>query len=517
MQKLVIPFIEAADADAKIKNDGHQDPRASDHETTLVSSYSTTELAKLMHLQVPDHGQGSDGLLQAIDVTLRYSVNTWKAGFMDKLYASTDAPGLAAELVLATLNTNVHVYAVSPALTIIEKHVTKALAAKFGLDEENSGGISVQGGAASNLTALLIARNFRYPEIKAKGMGILKKPLAIFTSSEAHYSVSTAASSLGFGQEAVCSVPVDRHGRMDIFELGKAIQKAKEAGKEPFCVSATAGTTVRGAYDPLIEIGEVCKKYKLWFHVDGAWGGPAIFSGKHKHKLDGSHLADTIACNPHKMMGVPMTCSFLLGKDMRKFYVANSLTAGYLFHDDSESVTTGPNTSQRLPVAADVYDLASFTPQCGRRGDSLKLYLAWIYHGTLGYEEQINLAFDACQYMASQVSGDDAFHLVSDDPPPCCQCCFYYRPRNLLETVPQDIRSRIIAQTRITRRIASGLVKRGWMIDYAPGELGEFLRVVTNRGTTHMVVDGLLKAIKEVGARVITEPLRANDSGSVES
>ena len=100
---------------------------------------------------MPTVGQGRDGLLAAVEQVLRYSVNTFDAGFMDKLYAATDAPGLAAELVLATLNTNVHVYAVSPALTLIEKSVTKKLAHLFGLRDEDSGGISLQGGAASNL------------------------------------------------------------------------------------------------------------------------------------------------------------------------------------------------------------------------------------------------------------------------------------------------------------------------------------------------------------------------------
>ena len=46
------------------------------------------------------------------------------------------------------------------------------------------------------------------------------------------------------------------------------------------------------------------------------------------------------------------------------------------------------------------------------------------------------------------------------------------------------------------------LVGRGWMIDYAPGGRGEFMRAVTNRGTTKCVVDGLLKAIGEVGREV---------------
>lgn len=36
----------------------------------------------------------------------------------------------------------------------------------------------------------------------------------------------------------------------------------------PFFVSATAGTTVYGAFDPLIAIADICKKHDIWMHVD---------------------------------------------------------------------------------------------------------------------------------------------------------------------------------------------------------------------------------------------------------
>jgi glutamate/tyrosine decarboxylase-like PLP-dependent enzyme len=47
------------------------------------------------------------------------------------------------------------------------------------------------------------------------------------------------------------------------------------------------GTTVLGAFDPLPAIADVCTKYKLWFHVDAAWGGGILFSPTHRHKLTG--------------------------------------------------------------------------------------------------------------------------------------------------------------------------------------------------------------------------------------
>ena len=79
------------------------------------------------------------------------------------------------------------------------------------------------------------------------------------------------------------------------------------------------GTTVFGSFDPLDEIADVCQKYGLWMHVDGAWGGSVVFSEKQRHKLKGIERADSIAICPHKMMNVPLSCSFLLGKDLREF------------------------------------------------------------------------------------------------------------------------------------------------------------------------------------------------------
>ena len=151
VQEVLIPFIRNADRDANIKHTGQGLSLSGRSGTALVDRHAPAELYKLLAPSLPTTGRGSAGLLQEVEKVLRYSVNTFDVGFMDKLYAATDAPGLAAELVLATLNTNLSVYKASPALTLVEKTVTKALAQLFGLDGENSGGISVQGGAASNL------------------------------------------------------------------------------------------------------------------------------------------------------------------------------------------------------------------------------------------------------------------------------------------------------------------------------------------------------------------------------
>lgn len=72
-----------------------------------------------------------------------------------------------------------------------------------------------------------------------------------------------------------------------MFIIESEILRAKSEGALPFMVSATAGTTVLGAFDPLEEIADLCEKYNLWMHVDAAWGGGALMSNKYRKLLRG--------------------------------------------------------------------------------------------------------------------------------------------------------------------------------------------------------------------------------------
>lgn len=363
----------------------------------------------------------------------------------------------------------------SPALTVIEKETARKFASLFGFNGPHAGGVSTQGGSASNTTSIIIARNILYPETKTTGNA--NHNFILFTSAHGHYSLEKAAQMCGLGTENVWSVPIDAQGRMIPSELEKLVQEAKDKGKTPLYVNATAGTTVLGSYDPFTEISAVCKKHNLWMHIDGSWGGSVIFSQKQKHKMAGSELADSLAVNPHKMLGVPLTCSFLLGKDLGEFHKANTLPAGYLFHEEQGA-------------GGEVWDLADLTLQCGRRGDSLKMALAWIYYGTEGFEQQIDHAFDIASYFTAQLAGNKDFTLVSENPPPCLQVCFYYKLGEKKEE-----------NTKTTSEICKALLPRGFMVDYAPGEKGSFFRVVVNRDTRSGTVDGLITAIEETSKR----------------
>lgn len=473
--------------------------------SVLVEHHPPNKLIPLLDVSLPNEGRGKDGLLQAVQKVLQYSVNTWDQGFLDKLYAATTPVGLAADLLLSALNSNLHVYQVSPALTLIEKHTTRRMAELYGFKGTYAGGVSQPGGSAANLSSIIIARNNLFPETKTEGYG--NKKFVLFTSAHGHYSLEKAAQICGFGSNAVITIAVDEAGCMKPDSLSAAIEKAKADGKTPFYVNATAGTTVLGSFDPLHAIADICQKHKLWMHVDGSWGGPVIFSAKHKHKLSGVERANTIALCPHKMMGVPLTCTFLLGQDLRQFHKGMTLPAGYLFHQPDQSNGTAPNGDGKDLSAVDTqapdehagleqpeqefWDLADITPQCGRRGDSLKVALSWIYHGSAGFESYVDSAYEQAANLANLVSQNPKFSLVSTNPPPCLQVCFYFNKQ-----AGEGCQER---NSKMTADVSKKLIPRGFMVDYAPGEEGKFFRVVVNGQTKEGTVQGLVKAIEEVG------------------
>lgn len=474
VQSLIIPFVASADSSAADRASALPLP-----ETTPVAPVDPTSLTSALALELPVTGSRTAGVLALITRILSNSVNTWDQGYLDKLCASTDAVGLASELVLAALNTNAHVYRVSPALTVVEKATSKRVAELFGLMGPGAGGVTCAGGSASNLTSLVSARAALYPGTKSGGNG--DRRFVLFVNEHGHYSVEKAAVAAGMGHDNVVAVPADKDGRMDPSALRDLVVAAKRDGKTPLYVCATAGTTVLGAYDPLREVAAVCKEFGMWFHVDASWGGAAVFSEKHRHKLDGSDLADSLTFNAHKMLHVPSTCSFLVARDMALLHRANTLPAGYLFH----SLSGGDG---------DVWDMADYTIQCGRRADSLKLALSWTYYGSAGFEAKVDGAFQVAGHFAELVDEHPEFMLVSSNPPPCLQVCFYYAPGGKMRDEKWN--------TRATKEMAKCLLGRGFMIDYAPGPRGNMFRVAFNLQTLMDTARGLMLALTAVAKEV---------------
>ena len=221
--------------------------------------------------------------------------------------AHLDPPPLSAsivgDLICAGLNNNLLAEELSPSLSSLERNLCKWFCKRLGFGDL-SGGVAASGGSLSNLMALVMARNIA---------GLESDPDAVFfASDDCHVSFSKALRIMGLKQESLQKVPTDENGQLQISSLRSSLNKIRSEGKKCFAVVATAGTTVRGAIDPLSEIVQFCKKEKVWLHVDGAVGGVYGLSKITSEIVKGLGSADSLTVNPQKLLGIAKTSSLLL-------------------------------------------------------------------------------------------------------------------------------------------------------------------------------------------------------------
>ena len=278
--------------------------------------------------------------------------------------AHLDPPPLSAsivgELICAGLNNNLLAEELSPSLSILERKLCKWFCEKLGLGKL-SGGVAASGGSLSNLMALVMARNLA---------GLENDPNAVFfASDDCHVSFLKALRVMGLKQESLQKVPTDEKGKLNISFLSSCLKKIKSEGKKCFAVVATAGTTVRGAIDPLSEIAQFCQKENIWLHVDGAIGGIYCLSKVTSEFLEGIGSADSITVNPQKLLGIAKTSSLLL--------VANKKNLSSVF-------STGLPYAE--PIIGNELHGGELGIQGTRSAESLKLWIGLRQLGEVGIE-----------------------------------------------------------------------------------------------------------------------------------
>lgn len=282
---------------------------------------------------------------------VRLSVKTGHRFFCNQLFGGVDPIGLAGSWLTEALNTSQYTFEVGPVFTLIENVLIEKCLVLFGF--AGGEGIFSPGGSMNNMYAMTLARFRLNPEFKRKGV-FGSAPLVAFTSVEAHYSIKKATHWLGLGLDNLYLVDTNDRGQMCPKALEAGIDEVLQEGRIPFFVNATAGTTVLGAFDDFVVVGEICRRHGLWFHVDACLGGSAVLSaGKRDQLLKGIELADSVAWNPHKSLGVPMQCSVLLTRHTGLLHKANSANADYLFQQDKFYDTA--------------YDSGDKSVQCGRK------------------------------------------------------------------------------------------------------------------------------------------------------
>ncbi len=248
-------------------------------------------------------GESNKVLLRELQLLMNGAYRPSHPGALAHLDPPPLSVSIIGELICAGLNNNLLAEELSPSLSSLERKLCKWFCEKLDLGDL-SGGVVASGGSLSNLMALVIARNIS---------GLASDPSAVFfASDDCHVSLLKAVQIMGLKSESLQKVPTDEKGKLNISCLSSLYKKLKSEGKKCFAVVATAGTTVRGAIDPLLEITQFCQQEEIWLHVDGAIGGVYGLSTHTSGLIEGIGSADSITVNPQKLLGIAKTSSLLL-------------------------------------------------------------------------------------------------------------------------------------------------------------------------------------------------------------
>ena len=285
---------------------------------------------------LPERGEAPDAMLRdAAELLFAHSTFNGHPRFFGYITSSAAPLGALADLLAAAVNPNCGAWGLSPAATEIERQTVRWLAELLGFPTE-CGGLLVSGGNMANMVCCWAALRAAAPW-NARGAGIAAGGrLVLYASAETHTWIEKAADLSGLGTEAVRRVPTDEQGRMRAEALRGMIEDDRAAGAIPAFVVGTAGTVSTGVVDPLPALAAICRAAGVWFHVDGAYGAPAVLLPDAPPDLAGLALADSVAVDPHKWLYAPLEAGCAIVRDPEKLRAAYSFTPPYYHFEGAE-------------------------------------------------------------------------------------------------------------------------------------------------------------------------------------
>lgn len=446
--------------------------------------------------------ESDEAVLAAVDLIIHHSVHTSHPRFLNQNFAGPDSVSVVGDWLGAALNTTGATFEAAPVFTLMESAVLAKLgriAGYLGADDDRvptlPPGLFCPGGSTATLFALQLARHRKRPDTVR--VGTSGERLTMFVSNAGHYAATKSAALLGLGTDAVIKVEADETGAMIPSVLETAVLASKDAGEVPFAVIGTAGTTVTSAFDDLNQLADICEAHELWLHVDGCYGGSALFSEHQRHFLAGVERSDSFVWNLHKMMGMTQQCTALLVKEPLQLDACFASKAEYLFQPDK--------------LHAD-YDSGDRTFQCARRIDVLKLWLAWKHHGDAGFACRIDHAVALATHTRERIAASDGmFSTVV--PGSFTNVVFAWVPPSLrpLTLDPQSIRSLDPAKLKLLHllppKVKAQMQSRGTaMVGFQPiAGLNTFRMLFMNPNVTTQDVDTILDLIDEYGLAAMDE------------
>jgi glutamate/tyrosine decarboxylase-like PLP-dependent enzyme len=350
---------------------------------------------RINKLNLPASGMDiHENLEQALSLLFQHSLHNGHPKFWGYITSSAMPVGMLADLLAASLNANVGAFQLAPIATEIEKQTIRWLAELIGFTND-CGGIFVSGGNMANFLGFLAARKRHCgPSFRQTGLqpDVLpwsalpwgmphqvqqpdRQKMMIYCARGTHTWIEKAVELFGHGTDAIHWIELMDGHRMDPADLELQIKFDQLQGHQPFLVIGNAGTVSSGAIDPLEAIAGICKKYNLWFHVDGAYGAPAAALPEFEDTFAGLNLADSIALDPHKWLYAPLEAGCILVRNPE--YLHNA------FHFNPDYYQFQGNEQDR-PMNFHEYGM-----QNSRGFKALKVWISLRHTGSEGIKKMI--------------------------------------------------------------------------------------------------------------------------------
>lgn len=311
---------------------------------------------------------------QVSDLLRRHAVHVTHPRYFGLFNPSVSEAAIVADTLVALYNPQLAAWSHAPAANEIERLTLRHLSQALGFDPDTTLANFTTGGLEANLSAVVVALAHRFPAYERHGAAGLGTMPALYVTAESHHSFVKICRIAGLGTDGIREVPTTATFIMDVEALREMMDQDARAGRSPFFIVATAGTTAGGVVDPLAALAVLAAESKVWLHVDAAWGGGAALVPRLRPSLRGIEHADSVTWDAHKWLSVPMG-------------------AGMFFcrHPDAVRRAFDVSTSYMPPaIGAHTAEPYLTTLQWSRRAIGLKLFMSMAERGHEGFTEQID-------------------------------------------------------------------------------------------------------------------------------
>jgi aromatic-L-amino-acid decarboxylase len=383
----------------------------------VLSQAKPGDVRRRLPAAAPEDGEPFEAVLRDLDDVIVPGITHWQSpNFYAFFPGNHSPPGILGDLVSSGIGVQGMLWISSPACTELEAHMLDWLVGLLDLPARflstGKGGGVIQDTASSAILCAMLAARERATGYKTNELGLAGGPvLTAYTSSQAHSSLEKAAGIAGIGRRHLRLVDVDEAFAMRPDKLQREIAEDRAAGHTPFFVCASVGTTASTAIDPVPAIAEICKREKLWLHVDAAHAGSAAVCPELRWIQQGLEHADSYSFNPHKWLLTNFDCDC--------FYVADrSALIGTL--------SVLPEYLRNQPTATgDVIDYRDWHIPLGRRFRALKLWFVMRHYGATGLRAHVRKHVALARELTEWIGDDQRFVLAA--PAPLNLVCFRHR------------------------------------------------------------------------------------------